>query len=41
MIERKKEIAANVVSAGEAWLTELTTAQLKGLFALRAGAVQE
>ena len=41
MIERKKEIAANVVSAGEAWLTELTTAQLKSLFALRADAVQE
>jgi SNF2 family DNA or RNA helicase len=41
MIERKKELAANVVSAGEAWLTELSTAQLKSLFALRAEAVQE
>ena len=41
MIERKKEIAANVVSVGEAWLTELSTAQLKSLFALRADAVQE
>jgi SNF2 family DNA or RNA helicase len=41
MIERKKEIATNVVSAGEAWLTELSTAQLKSLFALRADAVQE
>jgi SNF2 family DNA or RNA helicase len=41
MIERKKEIAANVVGAGEGWLTELTNAELKELFALRAEAVQE
>jgi len=41
MIDRKKEIAANVVSAGEGWLTELSTAELKNLFALRAEAVQE
>ena len=41
MIERKKELAANVVTAGEAWLTELSTTQLKSLFALRAEAVQE
>jgi SNF2 family DNA or RNA helicase len=41
MIERKKEVAANVVSAGEGWLTELSTAELKNLFALRAEAVQE
>jgi SNF2 family DNA or RNA helicase len=41
MIERKKMIAANVVGTGEAWLTELSTAELKSLFALRAEAVQE
>jgi SNF2 family DNA or RNA helicase len=41
MIERKKAIAANVVGAGEGWLTELSTTQLKSLFALRAEAVQE
>jgi hypothetical protein len=41
MIERKKAIAANVVGAGEGWLTELSTAELKSLFALRAEAVQE
>jgi SNF2 family DNA or RNA helicase len=41
MIERKKEIAANVIGAGEAWLTELSTAELKELFALREEAVQE
>jgi SNF2 family DNA or RNA helicase len=41
MIERKKGIAAEVVGAGEGWLTELSTAELKSLFTLRAGAVQE
>jgi SNF2 family DNA or RNA helicase len=41
MIERKKGIAAEVVGAGEGWLTELSTAELKNLFALRAGAVQD
>ena len=39
MIERKKEVAETVVGAGEGWLTELSTAQLKELFALREGAV--
>ena len=34
MIERKKEIAAGVVGAGEGWLTELSTAQLKELLTL-------
>ncbi|HEY3418386.1 MAG TPA: DEAD/DEAH box helicase [Armatimonadota bacterium] len=41
MIERKREIAAQVVGAGEGWLTELSTAELKDLFALRADAVAE
>jgi SNF2 family DNA or RNA helicase len=41
MIERKKDMAANVVSAGEGWLTELSTAELKNLFALRAEAIQQ
>src|SRR5438105_10095815 len=36
MIERKKEIAAGVVGTGEGWLTELSTAQLKDLFALES-----
>jgi SNF2 family DNA or RNA helicase len=39
MIERKKEIAEKVVGTGEAWLTKLSTAELKDLFSLRAGAV--
>ncbi len=41
MIERKKEVATQVVGAGEGWLTELSTADLKELFALRAEAIQE
>ena len=39
MIERKKEIADSVVGAGEAWLTELSTTELKNLFALRKEAI--
>jgi SNF2 family DNA or RNA helicase len=35
MIEGKKEIAAKVVGTGEGWLTELSTGELKELFALR------
>ncbi len=41
MIERKQELAASIVGAGEGWLTELSTAALKELFALRADAVAE
>jgi SNF2 family DNA or RNA helicase len=41
MIEQKKEIASGIVAAGEAWLTELSTAQLKNLFALQKSAVAE
>jgi SNF2 family DNA or RNA helicase len=41
MIEQKKEIAANVVGTGEGWLTELSTSQLKDLFALQRSAVAE
>jgi SNF2 family DNA or RNA helicase len=41
MIERKKEIASRVIGTGEAWLTELSTAELKDLFALRKEAVGE
>jgi SNF2 family DNA or RNA helicase len=39
MIERKKAIADNVIGAGEAWLTELSTAEIKDLFALRQEAL--
>lgn len=41
MIERKKEIAEQVVGAGEAWLTELSTAELRKIFALREHAVAQ
>ncbi len=41
MIERKKEVAENVVGTGEGWLTELSNDELKNVFALRGGAVQE
>jgi SNF2 family DNA or RNA helicase len=41
LIERKKELAQQVVGAGEAWITELSTDELRQLFALRAEAVQD
>lgn len=41
MIENKQSLAASIVGAGEAWLTELTTGQLKELFTLRKDAVGE
>ena len=37
MIERKQEIAANVVGTGEGWLTELSTAELKESIRLAGG----
>jgi hypothetical protein len=39
MIEQKLEVAGAVVGTGESWLTELSNAELKELFALRAEAV--
>lgn len=39
LIESKKQVADRVVGTGEGWLTELSTAQLKNLFALREDAV--
>jgi len=41
MIEAKQEIASGVVGSGEGWLTELSTSQLKELFALSRSAVGE
>jgi SNF2 family DNA or RNA helicase len=41
MIERKQAVAAKVVGSGEAWLTELSNAQLKDLVALRQEALGE
>ena len=39
MIERKKDVAEQVVGTGEGWLTELSNEHLKELFTLRAEAV--
>ncbi len=39
MIERKKNLADQVVDAGEKWVTELSTDELKGLFRLREDAM--
>ena len=41
MIEKKKEISEGVMGAGEAWLTELSTKDLKQLFALGKDATTE
>ena len=40
MIEQKTELAKNIIGAGEAWLTELSTGQLRDLLTLRAGAME-
>jgi SNF2 family DNA or RNA helicase len=39
MIDRKKEVAETVVGTGEGWLTELSNAELKEIFALSKDAV--
>jgi SNF2 family DNA or RNA helicase len=41
MIEAKKELAESIVGTGEAWLTELSTAELRQLIALAADATAE
>ena len=41
MLEGKREIAEQVVGSGEAWLTELSGAELRDLLALRPGAVED
>jgi hypothetical protein len=40
MIERKQEIARNVVGTGEGWLTELSNEEIRNVFALRREAVE-
>ncbi|MFI5346595.1 MAG: DEAD/DEAH box helicase [Elusimicrobiota bacterium] len=39
MLERKTEVAERIVGAGEGWLTELSNAELRQVFALSAEAV--
>ena len=41
LIESKQELAAQVISAGETWLTELSTGELRELLTLRGEAVVE
>jgi non-specific serine/threonine protein kinase len=41
MIAEKRGLAAKIVGTGEQWLTELSTSELRRLFALEAGAVVE
>jgi len=41
MIEQKKYLAQNIIGSGENWLTEMSTDQLKELFALSREAVGE
>jgi SNF2 family DNA or RNA helicase len=41
MIEGKKALAESVLGAGEGWLTELSTKQLRELVTLRHEAVME
>jgi SNF2 family DNA or RNA helicase len=41
MIERKKGLAESIVGSGETWLTEMSTEQLKEIFALSREAVRE
>jgi non-specific serine/threonine protein kinase len=41
MIGEKRGLAAKIVGTGEQWLTELSTSELRQLFALEAGAVVE
>jgi hypothetical protein len=41
MIESKKDVAEKVVGTGEAWLTELSAADLRAVLALRPEAVAE
>jgi SNF2 family DNA or RNA helicase len=41
MIEHKRGLAESIVSSGEAWLTELSTGELKNLFSLQQEAIGE
>jgi len=41
MIEQKTELSERIIGAGESWLTELSTGQLRDLLTLRHNAVEE
>ncbi|HKB46337.1 MAG TPA: hypothetical protein VKC57_01475, partial [Ktedonobacterales bacterium] len=41
MIEQKRGLAEHVIGAGEGWLTEMSTTELRELFSLRIDALAE
>ena len=41
MIEQKSDLAKRIIGTGEAWLTELTSTQLRDVLTLREGLVEE
>jgi SNF2 family DNA or RNA helicase len=41
MIESKSELAENIIGAGEAWLSELSTDQLRDILTLRNDAIDD
>jgi SNF2 family DNA or RNA helicase len=41
MIEQKTELATQIISAGESWLTELSTGQLRDILTLRRASLEE
>ena len=41
LINRKKDLAERIVGSGEAWITELDTAQLRELVSLSTDATEE
>jgi SNF2 family DNA or RNA helicase len=41
MIEQKTELASQIIGAGESWLTELSTGQLRDLLSLRRASLEE
>jgi SNF2 family DNA or RNA helicase len=41
IIDRKRNVAENVVGTGEGWLTELSNDELRGILALRREALGE
>jgi SNF2 family DNA or RNA helicase len=40
MIEQKLDLAQNIIGAGEDWLTQMSTGQLRELLTLRQGALE-
>ena len=41
MIEQKTELAERIIGAGESWLTELSTGQLRDLLSIRHATLEE